>query len=333
MQNFNLETMSGVYPGSRTRVYQRLRVQTAAQLEPIWAQLQWYADPAAAALLPMRHPQANTPVQLYLPDPQRGDFLPRLQNAATEQGLRLTACFTCRHWRATGLANEDSIPLGHCSWTGQPSHAAPPIPDVLAGQSALSLACNHHSPPATPNLAPNAPSGAPRARAPLRVPKAAELDPDRLPFWPRLLHRARARFRPQPIATPDWTAQLVERSGVGAGTEPCFVCQGRLANLGALAVASPEGDKQTFSVWRCRICHTTYLNDWIDRWERLESLETEERYYRIAPAEAFAALRIIHAETGGEHPAQRARRGHLRAQILELIGQQPPLSHQVRQGR
>ncbi|HXF61351.1 MAG TPA: hypothetical protein VNK95_07030, partial [Caldilineaceae bacterium] len=77
----------------------------------------------------------------------------------------------------------------------------------------------------------------------------------------------------------------------------------------------------------------TYFNDWIDRWERLESLETEERYFRIAPAEADLALTLIHSEPGGDHPAGRAARDHLRGQLLALVAGHEPLSHQVRQGR
>ena len=126
---------------------------------------------------------------------------------------------------------------------------------------------------------------------------------------------------------------MIERSGVGAGTEPCFACQGRIANLGALAVATPEGDKQTFSIWRCRACYTYYLNDWIDRWERTDSLETEERYYRLAPAEALAILAVIDNVVHGEHPARRHERGAERAWLLAFIGARAELSHQIRQGR
>ena len=104
-----------------------------------------------------------------------------------------------------------------------------------------------------------------------------------------------------------WADRVVERSGVGAGTEPCFACQGRIANLGALAVATPEGDKQTFSVWRCRQCYTYYLNDWIDRWERTDNLETEERYYRLSPAEALEVLAVIENVVHAEHPARAPR--------------------------
>jgi hypothetical protein len=135
------------------------------------------------------------------------------------------------------------------------------------------------------------------------------------------------------IAQASWADRIVERSGVGAGTEPCFACQGRIANLGALAVASPEGDKQTFSVWRCRQCFTYYLNDWIDRWERTDSLETEETYYRLAPQEALEMLAVIDGVVDAEHPARRHERGAERAWMVDFIGAREPLSHQVKQGR
>jgi hypothetical protein len=201
------------------------------------------------------------------------------------------------------------------------------LPESVTVQSALSLACAHRDRLDEPPTAP--PTGNDSSVANPRVLKSAELDPDRLPFWPRLWHRLFHRNKP----TLHWSAQILERSGVGAGTEPCFVCQGRLANLGALAVASPEGDKQTLSVWRCRSCYTTYFNDWTDRWERLDNLETEERYYRIAPAEAFAALRIIHETKGGDHPGRRQDRRAERDQMLALVSGKTPLSHQIRQGR
>ena len=120
---------------------------------------------------------------------------------------------------------------------------------------------------------------------------------------------------------------------MGAGTEPCFACQGRIANLGALAVASPEGDKQTYSVWRCRLCYTYYLNDWIDRWERTDSLETEETYYRLAPQEALEILAVIEGVAGAEHPARRHERDAQRTWMQQFLGDRPPLSHQIKQGR
>jgi hypothetical protein len=135
------------------------------------------------------------------------------------------------------------------------------------------------------------------------------------------------------VAQPGWEAGVVERSGVGAGTESCFACQGRIANLGALAVATPEGDRQTFSIWRCRNCYTYYLNDWIDRWERTDSLETEETYYRLAPAEAFEALAVIDGVVHAEHPARRHERDAQRRWMLAYLDRRTPLSHQIKQGR
>jgi uncharacterized protein with PIN domain len=172
----------------------------------------------------------------------------------------------------------------------------------------------------------------PSAVAPIR--KRAEQESDeRWTLIGQLRRWLRKRdFTPAALA-PTWEERVIERSGVGAGTEPCFACQGRIANLGALAVATPEGDKQTFSVWRCRSCYTYYLNDWIDRWERTDSLETEERYYRLSPAEALEVLAVIDNVVHAEHPARRHERNAQRAWILEFIQGRTLLSHQIRQGR
>jgi hypothetical protein len=173
---------------------------------------------------------------------------------------------------------------------------------------------------------------APSAVAPIR--KRAEQESDER--WTLAGQLRRWLRKPVPTASapaPTWEERVIERSGVGAGTEPCFACQGRIANLGALAVATPEGDKQTFSVWRCRSCYTYYLNDWIDRWERTDSLETEERYYRLSPAEALELLAVIDDVVHAEHPARRHERNAQRAWMLEFIQGRALLSHQIRQGR
>lgn len=322
-QNFNLDTMSGIYPGSRTMVYQRLRLQHEDNGDSEWHQLQWYSEPPAAVLLHLQADKSAVTPVLSLPNPQQPDFVQRLHGELSQAGLRAEACYACRHWQPLHADTEDGLPTGRCGW----SDAQGSMPITLAAQSALSLRCDHFQRLDEPRPS-VASTSHPRTNH-VRVLKSAELDPDRLPFWPRLWHRLRRRNH----TTEHWADQIIERSGVGAGTEPCFVCQGRLANLGALAVASPEGDKQTLSVWRCRKCYTTYFNDWTDRWERLESLETEERYYRIAPAEAYAALHIIHSTTGGDHPGRRAERHQQRAQMLALVSGKQPLSHQIRQGR
>lgn len=325
IENFNLDTMSGVYPGSRTMVYQRLRLRPAADGSHDWLQIQWYVDPPAAVMGATARTQRRRDMLVRLEAPTDLSFLPRLHQVLTQAGEVPDACFACRNWQPMPQRTPDGLPVGRCRWGEGLVANSQPTPDALAHQSGLSLACDHYQPVTEVAAIPEEVPAEPVAP----VPKAAELDADRLPFWPRLLHFLRGR----PRLSADWTSQVIERSGVGAGTEPCFVCQGRLANLGALAVASPEDDKQTLSVWRCRACYTTYINDWTDRWERLDSLETEERYYRVAPAEAYAALRIIHTTSGGDHPARRHERRQQRAQIMALLSDKTPLSHQVRQGR
>jgi hypothetical protein len=284
--------------------------------------LQWYTDPDAAVLLELHanKPQ-NAPV-LTLADPQQSGFALRLYTELEARELEADACFACHYWQPLRLHTDEQLPAGRCRWHNTESA----VPDALSTQSSLSLACNHFQRNDRPPSLPVGESSPGFQHA--RVPKAAELDPDRLPFWPRLLHRLRGRK-----TTVSWTDQIIERSGVGAGTEPCFICKGRLANLGALVVESQEGDKQTLSVWRCRICYTTYFNDWTDRWERLDNLETEEIYYRIAPAEAYTALLQIHNTQGGDHPGRRQDRSRQRTELLALVSGIEPLSHQIRQGR
>lgn len=334
LQNFNLDTMSGIYPGTRTQVYQRLRLRPLddAYAPAGWYTLQWYAAPPSLilrALNPDRSaPEAVLSLAPLPDDPLR--FSAALRHTLAAQSLRADACFDCRHWRPRRRTNDDGVPLGQCTWGQNDNHTPDQAERMLRPQSGLSLACANFQrrEDGSAFVADNVPD-----EGSLRLQKSAELDPDRLPFWPRLWRKLRGRGTRRTTHTHDWATQLVERSGVGAGTEPCFVCQGRLANLGALAVESDEGDKQTFSVWRCRACYTTYLNDWTDRWERLESLETEERYFRLAPAEAHAVLHIIHTTPGGDHPAQRHERRHQRAQILAMLAGKRVLSHQIRQGR
>ena len=140
----------------------------------------------------------------------------------------------------------------------------------------------------------------------------------------------------------NWLAKIIENNPVvsdtsSAGTEPCLACHGRIVNLGALTVDSitddSVDDKHTLSVWRCRHCHTFYLDSWVDRWERMKRLETEEWYYRLNPAEALAVLTTIHSVQGGAHPAQRDQRTIQRQWFIEFLQDREPLSHQVKHGR
>lgn len=343
LQPFNLDTMSGVFPGTRTPVYQRIRLRSPQDNRIEWCQLLWYSDPPSAVLTARSGDSSGSSTAqalLRLPSSVAASDLPApLVAALADTGRRLMACGTCVHWQATKLTTDDGLPLGRCRWRGVASAEESPIgmpadiPEALELQSCLALDCTHFAVSAggLPATAQASPDAEPSMRP--RVAKSAELDPDRLPFWQRQWQRLRAKVEGTPKPADDPAHLILERSGVGAGTEPCFVCQGRIANLGALAVESPEGDKQTLSVWRCRDCHTTYFNNWIDRWERLDSLETEETYYRIAPAEAMAALSVIRSVAGGDHPAGRRQRHALRRHLLALVARHAPLSHQVRQGR
>lgn len=341
VQHFNLQTMSGIFPGMRTPVFQRVRIhqllepqgEQGATPPPVtrWLQLAWDADPAACAAYPLR---PGLPIDYGQPlfrlaDPLAPDFNQRLQAALASQQQQLTTCGSCRFWQRSDVVTPGQLPTGYCGWPGAGAETAD-VPATLALQSFLALDCPHWQPANASTTASQPPSNADRrSLAPMR--KVAESAEIRLSLWQRFKKRLMARLgRGQ---AHHWEALFLERSGVGAGTEPCFVCQGRIANLGALTVGTPEGDKQTFSVWRCRHCYTVYLNNWIDRWERLENLETEESYYRIAPAEAKELLTVIYSVIGGEHPKHRQEREAERAQVLTFMADRTPLSHQIRQGR
>lgn len=330
-QLFNLETMSGVHPGSRTAVMQRIRLSSTQGGEPTWARLLWYESPAACDL----HLQAGQTETwqeqplLRIENPLAGELGHDLAEALGKVGWSPVMCGSCRHWQPLAdAATEDGLPLGRCTWDGPgPEPVAEAwMPTPLRRQSLLALNCAGWQPR----------QGDPPAPMPgEEPPPSPPPQPKRENGggWREALRRrlfgpsARSRSR------PSWGERIVERSGVGAGTEPCFACQGRIANLGALVVASPEGDKRTFSVWRCRRCHTFYLNDWTDRWERLDSLETEERYFRLAPAEALSLLALIDGVEGADHPAGRHERESQRQRVEALLAGRTPLSVQVRHGR
>ena len=338
MPLFNLDTMSGVTPGTRTQVFQRLQLDAVDGGRQTWARLLWFTEPASCSL----HLQAaegeqgaSEPV-LQLAEPlSDGRFDGRLHAAAAAAGWQVRCCGSCQHWRNAAATNPNGLPTGHCTWLGA-GGGLMAEPD-LALQSSLALSCGQWQavdrtvsgvlPVAAPQASTQATTGETQLRP---LTKAAEVKrPGLLGRVRRLLGRDQAA---QPANDP-LSTRVVERSGVGAGTEPCFACQGRLANLGALAVQTAEGDKQTFSIWRCRSCYTYYLNDWVDRWERLDSLETEETYYRVAPAQAFELLAIVDSVAGGDHPAGRQARTQQREHFLAFERQHTALSHQIRQGR
>ena len=357
VQLFNLQTMSGVFPGTRTMLFQRVRLRPLAPGdgapagdevpgEMRWARLLWYSDPAALVVMLDGAAGQTSPEQgewlLRLEEPHAGDLLVRLAAALADAGWRLQSCGGCRWWQRVAVHAAEGMPQGQCTFQ---AGMLPAPPDALAIQSMTALACGHFAPVTA--VTPIAAAVAPVTMKP--VTKRAERESDERWSWLRQSWQwARRRLFPAaagdgaaPMATAPpssdplaaWEERLMERSGVGAGTEPCFACQGRLANLGALAVASPEGDKQTYSVWRCRHCYTWYLNDWVDRWERLDSLETEESWYRLSPAEALEVLAVIDNVVHAEHPARRHERGAQRAWMVAFLHGHPLLSHQIRLGR
>jgi hypothetical protein len=322
--------MSGVFPGTRTQIFQRIRLRPlrGETKAPTWAQLLWYEEPLACVLyLQEADGQWATTALIHLSAPF-DNLNQHVQDALQEAGWQLEACGSCRFWQPVTAATPDGLPGGRCRW--QP--ATPDektLPLNLAIQSNLALDCPHWQ-AAGETDTPHGKVTLEPAHPPMR--KIAEITESKLPLAARLQRKLARLLRPRSRVSSG-EEKLVERSGVGAGTESCFACQGRIANLGALAVETQEGDTQTFSIWRCRHCYTTYLNDWIDRWVRLENLETEETYYRLAPAEAFALLDLIYNVTDGEHPGRRRERERERSQIIRFIAGRNPLSHQIRQGR
>lgn len=370
IQLFNLETMSGVFPGVRTQVFQRIALQPtrasssssapdthqAAGPSGGWAQLFWYeAPPACVLYAPTDAPhaeeaQANAPLVRF-EEPQPDELVPALESALQTFGWQMVTCGRCRFWQNVpdGETTADGIPLGVCQWRDARENSEAPDPR-LTSQSALALGCAHWekgAPPTDEQTGVQAQDAsalhdrtdvADDGVADKPVEKRAA-DTDRPSAQHSVWGRIRALFarghasdqREPPTRTV--ADRIVERSGVGAGAAPCFGCQGRIANLGALVVETPEGDKQTLSVWRCRLCHTYYLNNWIDRWERLDNLETEETYYRIAPAEALLLLQQIESVPGGDHPGERLSRSQQRDWFEQFVQNREPLSHQVKLGR
>ena len=330
--------MSGVFPGTRTQIFQRLRLiplpAQAPDREPCWALLLWFEEPPACRLFRQESPAAPPDVTplLHLDVPQQGDLNARLQDALAASGWQALACGACRHWRHTGMDNADGLPMGECSLHGASSaeqHSPAGVPPLMGLQSFLALGCPFWD---AANAADPTPESAGPAVLMRPLPRIAQISESKLKPWPRLRLQVRRWLSSGSTAAPPEPA-LAERSGVGAGTEPCFACQGRIANLGSLTADSGLGDKETFSVWRCRSCHTLYLSDWVDRWERVDSLETEETIFRLAPVEAARLLELFAGVKGGDHPARRHERDAQRDWIKQQMAGRNPVSHLIKQGR
>lgn len=375
---FNLATMSGVFPGTRTQIYQRVQVEELhgqlagadQQRLRYWLQLLWYDEPqriVAYRLSPVAdtkgvdkdHSKDDSSKEdgigalFELPFTDSHSLHLQLRTALEEKGCVLRSCGNCAHWRPPATANRDQLLFGSCRWEAEQAigsvattlTTALEVPDLLRNQSPFAPACLHWQLAQSDQqrVVVNDEGVSAGTVTPLR--RAAEDAEIRQPvgrrLWQRVQHRLgnwlsfgiRDKTDHRRSSSQTWQSALVERSGIGAGTEPCLVCQGRIANLGALTVATVEDDKQTFSIWRCRSCYSLYLNSWVDRWERLDNLETEESYYRLAPYEAGQLLALIDAQQGGEHPSGRHERTAARALFLDFIDGRVPLSHQIRQGR
>ena len=362
LSRFNSETMSGIFPGTRPKHVRQMLIHSLAPSGEAnehpgagWAQLRWYEAVAQPASGSTDGPLTNEPIKekkpatlaLFLgaaagewqdeplialswPAAERegaamvnSALVDALNERLAAAGWRLRTCATCAHWWPDNhwWPDEES---GCCTWRaasgGDDSLVTAPdsrvdgLVEPLTAQGPLALACAHWQ------------SATGRESTARPIPASPTDRPQHRVRWQRLLPRlANRRVADKQV---DWHAQVMERlSGPGsisAGTEPCAVCPGRSVNLGARSGESAEGDAETGSVWRCNRCHTFYANQWVDRWVRLDSLETEETVVRIAPSEAFALLEQIVEQTGNVGWTSAFRR---------LFASRPPLSHQIKHGR
>ncbi len=373
LPNFNLDTMSGIFPGTRTRWYYLLHLSTTApefdrtdsdsitkdearRVGRFWAKAFWFEEPSAVIVM---DDADQILAQVDISDTT--DVFVEVELAIEQKALQLISCGTCQHWTHSApaentVALDNQTSIGTCEKSGDESAntesqlSATPflhtrrLAQELIPQSAFALSCPYwekrskrQTTAEKESTSPQQNFGyAPTTDVDLSLSEANDATwiqriSQRLGFRQESGKTARAR-RKSKVSSEFSLAQL-DRSGVGAGTEPCLGCHGRIANLGALIVETDEGDKQTFSVWRCRNCAATYLNSWIDRWERLDNLETEETLYRIAPPEAVLLLERIHGIEGADHPQEREKRVGERLWFEAFLNNRTALSHQVRHGR
>ena len=325
---------------------------------PQWAQLHWYEttseEPAAAAtlalflhtevlcteggawrsspLLTLDWAAAGSAAERDAEQPsidvERVDtaLVDALNLKLAAVGWQLLSCATCAHWRPRGKA-------GCCTWRatlvengGQDD--AYRASEPLTSQQPLALACLHwQAAPVACKRSVHTPSTTSAAGE----SKPGAADSAKRTLWQRVL----SKWAGRPVDdAPGWRRQLLERlqgpGSISAGTEPCVACVGRSVNLGAWSGKNARGDAETWSVWRCNRCHTFYANRWIDRWVRLDSLETEETLVRIAPHEAFALLaQIVDGHSAGDGSASDA----CTAAFQQIFESRSPLAHQVKHGR
>lgn len=285
-------------------------------------------------------PDVQTPAPISFPATDWQDLPATLREA----GFHLHACGSCIFWRKTTTGTDKDAPRGRCTWAGESIaiavQPAQEFVEPLIEQSALAPGCAHWQKAdtlgkeCTDTNTDNSTAESSKAAAdatPDTNQLPAHLIAARGGFWTRLLNRLLPKKHDDRLRQE--TRLVIERSGVGAGTEPCIACHGLLANLGALVVESPEGDPQTYSVWRCRACRSTFLNRWVDRWVRTDTLETDETIFRITPGEAAQVLTLIGQIPGADHPQKREERVPQREQLETLAASSDRMSHEIKQGR
>lgn len=331
--SFNLETMSGVFPGVRTRRYHTIwLLPEEADKEPLWAKIFWYQEADTAVVL-----RADGEEIARFEHSTDNNALPVLDQALEEAGWCRATCGNCHFWRQVKKSESEGWRWGRCSWRigrdeegswTREREASVLVREQLELQSALALKCPHwlkreHT---VAEQEPHPPSTETEETAPTGTRRRKWWQATKL--YRRLVGSRVNSARHQPA-----TDSQLEQSGLSAGTEPCVCCHDRMANLGALVTESEEGDAQTLSVWRCRDCRSTFVNLWTDRWQRLDSLETEEALYRVAPDEAT----LVHAQIQQAHQGGRrqacGQQNEERIWLLEFLEGRIPVVHQVRRGR
>ena len=212
--------------------------------------------------------QGTLLLELWLPADIGLDVVfEKIQDALLGRGINIASCGACQHWQH-GEAH-----LGWCRWNRENRPLT-----TIAEQTILASPCDHflaQDVPRKPDL-----QNFVQPRHPQKTEK-------RLSWWQRVFHK------PASDEFDGNEERFIEQSGKRPGTIPCLVCPGRMANLGAQKSKTPEKDDRTFSVWRCRECYSYFLNDYTDKWVRLDSLEVVDVYFRLAPQEAVECLAVI----------------------------------------
>ena len=127
---FNPATMSGVLPGTRTKVFQRLRLlphstnerttkpvaDSAPSVPAQWAQLLWYDDPAVCRLYLLQDTN-QTISESPLFELERSALTnAQLHRSLGEAGWQANMCGNCCFWSARDAQNDEGLTFGDCTW-------------------------------------------------------------------------------------------------------------------------------------------------------------------------------------------------------------------------